>query len=872
MAEPSPRGPLSSRLLQYSAHIQASFKYQSINDEIIDNNITPPILTTPNPKRKAICITPPVKKNKEPNEDTPVLVNVSKLQVQAIYGGSLGFYTIVLTTQCSSAVVVHLMIQSDRSRAVRITTSRICFTPKTYHIPQVVGVHAVDITHDTVSVVHRVYSQDERFDQAIVPSVQVNVMGNEASYVWSFGGDPVLHQQQSSSGVSMATPYLVTGFAAACQQPIGTGEVQSTMLNVIKHLREDQDIYFSSLGCGDNFTVAVSSQSCLTYVFGQGTMGTIGDHSCASTKTPLLLNPSIFATPQEKPAIVSLSCGQHHVAVISRGGHVFTWGSGRLGQLGHKNYLDLQHPKRIQLDPPEKQLREAADAVIVAKYVACGGQHTLVITDLQQVLAFGNNKAGQLGLGHRNCRTESGWRSCVPTVISSLAMYSVHQVAAGLHHSACITTQGELYTWGCGIDGRLGNNSSTAQDIPTVVYGLKTLGVVPKVVRCGGRHTCILTSTDELYTWGANDFGQLGLGHTRQRTTPALVSFPKPSRILDVSLGQFHSAAVAATGDVYTWGYDVNGGLGLPDTLGIQSSPVLVPAFTGLEAVQIQCGWSHTTVLTRRKTAAKKVIIPEKPIKLPLKQRAITGESGVNLFQTLQALAMCQNPSRPKSARPYHRTPRPVESEKVRRSVQAFHDRMARVRPQSARSYKPPQLTKLAPKPPKKAIRKSSRPSTAPLKTTPRSPSANRDANKSVRPLVKRPQSARGSSIFRKQCTPRFPPPMTPRELKTMTHTVLHQLEQLTPNDDEKVVDNNNNEATTSRWTFLTDCAIPAMDETSRTKKTPKQRPRSASCRVHRPSSVVLDQIGLRSKWKEKPIESVLKAKQYRDQPRLWLH
>ncbi|EQC27454.1 hypothetical protein SDRG_14778 [Saprolegnia diclina VS20] len=860
MTEPSPRGRLSSRLLQASANIQASFHCQPPPEELSNND------EAPVQKRNAVCILPdfsalglagPTYPDHPQAFGGSSLVHVSKLQVEAIYGGSMGFYTLVLTTACVSPVVVHIMVQSDRSRAVRITTSRICFTPKTYHIPQAVGVYAVDVTRDAIAVVHRVYSQDERFDQAFVPSVQVAVFGNEASYVWTFGGDAAL---LPPSGARRG-PHLVSGFAHAANESAGRTENQEASQPAVDGLLEDHDIYFSSIGAGDTFTVVVSSQSCLAYTYGQATLG---DHTnCGSTTAPQLLLASTFFSAHEKPAIASLSCGQHHVAVITRAGLLFTWGSGRFGQLGHSSYLDILTPRRVDFTGLLTKAGDDASKVVV-KSVACGGQHTLVITDLQQVLAFGHNKAGQLGLGHRNCRTESGWRSCTPSVISTLTMHSVHQVAAGYHHSACITTQGELYTWGCGVDGRLGTNSTTTRDTPAIVHALKTLDVVPKIVRCGGRHTCIVTATDELYTWGANDFGQLGLGDTRARSAPTLVTFPSSTRVLDVSLGQFHSAAVTTSGDVYTWGYDVNGGLGLPDALDVQPAPVLLTAFSGLAAVQVQCGWSHTTVLTKRKVPGRKTVLAQH----------LEESTKTNVLATLQHIVSHQIPSRPQSARPYQPTPRQVELARTRQSVASFHDRMARVRPHSARLAPPPTLSvpqrlPRATKPvflKKKKITKKGRPATAPPKrAAPKSPT-KRPTAKPPAPLQPRPQSAcPRRNIFVKKATPRLPPPMTPRELRDMTRTVLHELNHRTPCDD----DDNNLMETTSKWTFLTACTVT----TDAKPKRPKPRVRATRPKPAPPAPLALqlDKAKLRSRWERNDdIQSVLKEKQ-KEHPRLWL-
>ncbi|RQM28332.1 hypothetical protein B5M09_009960 [Aphanomyces astaci] len=439
---PPPRGRVNSRLMQASANLQAVNK--PFDDPSLRQPMSPsPTRQSPTLKRKQpIYAAPPAASTSNTasccassttsfNDTGPVLVHVSKTHLHAVYGGTMGFYTIWLAVPCESTVVIHLLVQNDRTRSVRLSASRICFTPTTYGLPQAVGVQAVDVTRDDdICIQHRIFSQDERFDQLDVHPIHVTVFGNEAAFVWSFGGDAIL-QDVTTNTFARRTPLLIPGMK---EPPAPSGHDPSTLLvpspasSSASH--PPRDVYFSSLACGENFTVVASSQSCVAFAFGQGTDGELGNHASFSTKTPCLLPSHLFATPQERPSIVA-----------TRAGQLFTWGSGRFGQLGHCNYLDINAPKPVQFDKADTANAMLMDGTIVVS-VACGGFHTLAITDVQHVLAFGHNKAGQLGFGHRQSRTEHGWRSCVPSRVESLVDHAIHQVAAGVHHSACISTHG----------------------------------------------------------------------------------------------------------------------------------------------------------------------------------------------------------------------------------------------------------------------------------------------------------------------------------------------------------------------------------------------------------------------------------------------
>ena len=70
-----------------------------------------------------------------------------------------------------------------------------------------------------------------------------------------------------------------------------------------------------------------------------------------------------------------------------------------------------------------------------------------------------------------------------------------------------ITENGELYTWGCGLDGQLGHNSRSSRRQPTHVQGLKLQNI--QCVGCGGGHTVVADDKGKLYAFGNNRNGQL---------------------------------------------------------------------------------------------------------------------------------------------------------------------------------------------------------------------------------------------------------------------------------------------------------------------------------------------------------------------------
>ena len=144
-----------------------------------------------------------------------------------------------------------------------------------------------------------------------------------------------------------------------------------------------------------------------------------------------------------------------------------------------------------------------------------------------------------------------------------LVAVAVAQVAAGGAHTACVTSQGALYTWGEGRHTRLGHGDSAMRPAPTLIQGPLT----EKHVRCvtaGGAYTACVTDDGALYTWGNGHYGQLGHGDRSSRTVPAVVQGPLlGAHVVHIAAGGSHTACITSHGTLYTWGDGDDGRLGL---------------------------------------------------------------------------------------------------------------------------------------------------------------------------------------------------------------------------------------------------------------------------------------------------------------------
>ena len=166
----------------------------------------------------------------------------------------------------------------------------------------------------------------------------------------------------------------------------------------------------------------------------------------------------------------------------------------------------------------------------------------------------------------------------------------------GCEHVSAITDAGELYTWGYNARGQCGQDSTNPITEPTRVAALSTK--VVRLVASSYFHTVVATESDEVWAFGRNDFGQLGIADGHDKHAPTLVSSLRDRQVLAIACGQYHTVLSLAYGGCYAFGKNDYGQLGLesPD---VRATPVLISEPLSDEVVtQLACGYYHTLALT----------------------------------------------------------------------------------------------------------------------------------------------------------------------------------------------------------------------------------------------------------------------------------
>ncbi|KAK8694503.1 hypothetical protein V6N13_072052 [Hibiscus sabdariffa] len=220
---------------------------------------------------------------------------------------------------------------------------------------------------------------------------------------------------------------------------------------------------------------------------------------------------------------------------------------------------------------------------------------------LKDVMIWGEEVVGGkiCGVHSDSFGVESGSNadSLLPKLLESVTMLDVQCISLGARHAALVTRQGEVFCWGEGNGGKLGNKINIDISHPKLVESLS--GIVVQGVACSEHQTCALTHSAELYTWGGELYMNQWLPHK--------VSGPLDGvNVLAVSCGEWHTAIVSTTGKLYTYGDGTFGVLGHGNTQSLLQ-PKEVESLKGLWVKSVSCGPWHTAAIAEIMTNRNKL-------------------------------------------------------------------------------------------------------------------------------------------------------------------------------------------------------------------------------------------------------------------------
>jgi alpha-tubulin suppressor-like RCC1 family protein len=329
---------------------------------------------------------------------------------------------------------------------------------------------------------------------------------------------------------------------------------------------------------------AAASPSKQVVSFGENIWGQLGNAGYAESDP----TPDAVTLPGATGRPTQVAVGEDHSIVLTSGGQIYTFGTGGLGS-GNR-YSEFRSPVAIALPgatgPPVR--------------AAAGVSFSLVVTASGQLFTFGYDGAGQLGDGKRGYEEDP-----TPEAITLPgATGPPVRVAAGREFSLVLTASGQLYAFGGDTQGELGNGTTDYEGVSTPEPITLPGATGPPVrIAAGEYHSLVLTSTGQLYTFGDNHSGQLGNGTSDNAAhpTPEAVTLPGATgRIVQIAAGWEFSLALTSSGQLYTFGNDEYGQLGngtSDDAPHPTPEAITLPGATG-SIKEIAAGKDHSLVVT----------------------------------------------------------------------------------------------------------------------------------------------------------------------------------------------------------------------------------------------------------------------------------
>ncbi|KAL9143215.1 hypothetical protein ABFS82_14G221500 [Erythranthe guttata] len=281
-------------------------------------------------------------------------------------------------------------------------------------------------------------------------------------------------------------------------------------------------------------------------------------------------------------------------------GDVFMWGEGTGDGTVGGGLQRVGSSLGVKMDSLLPKALESA-VVLDVQNIACGGRHASLVSKQGEIFSWGEELGGRLGHGVDSDVLH-------PKLIDALSNTNIELVACGEYHSCAVTLSGDLYTWGDGHFGILGHGNEVSHWVPKRVNG-PLEGIHVSSISCGPWHTAVVTSAGQLFTFGDGTFGVLGHGDRDSVSKPREVESLKGLRTVRAACGVWHTAAVVevmvgsssssncSSGKLFTWGDGDKGRLGHGD-----KEPKLVPtcvaALVEPNFCRVACGHSLTVALT----------------------------------------------------------------------------------------------------------------------------------------------------------------------------------------------------------------------------------------------------------------------------------
>jgi len=238
---------------------------------------------------------------------------------------------------------------------------------------------------------------------------------------------------------------------------------------------------------------------------------------------------------------------------LNENGEVYSFGFNFGGQLGLGNNEENYNSPQIICSLKD------------VEFIECGGYHAFCKTLNNEIFCWGRNDRGQLGLENTDDQN-------TPILCSSLSNEDVIDIKCGESFTLVLTSNGDVLSCGSNYLSQLGRETD-GHYYSSSFQKIEDLSEISRI-ECGCDHSLCIDINNDLYVFGANYLGQLGLGDTDKRNKP--MKHPSLSNIIDISNGGHHSFVKTSNNEIYAFGNNESSQLGIKTEHEDQFTPIRV--------------------------------------------------------------------------------------------------------------------------------------------------------------------------------------------------------------------------------------------------------------------------------------------------------
>ncbi|MFZ5875057.1 MAG: hypothetical protein ACOYXU_01490 [Nitrospirota bacterium] len=432
----------------------------------------------------------------------------------------------------------------------------------------------------------------------------------------------------------------------------GTDTTQPAPARIVVRTTSGVELTWSAVAAGDDHTLAIAEDGSL-WAWGLNNNGQLGVNDTVTRLAPVRVGSA--------NDWLDIDGGGAHSVGIRRSadealdGSLWVWGDNSHGQLGDGTVAGSENPMQVGTDTSWASVFAGASSTMAVKtdqtlwgwgrnargelgiaqnasglesvpvqtgnasyrWAAAdfGIAHSVMLTADGRLFVAGANPYGEVGNGDVSSKA-------VPVQVGSAGNnWTGTSLSAGWSHSTAVDSSGGLWTWGSNAYGQLGDGTRVDRDVPVQVPA--GTGLTWLAVSAGAGHTAAIRADGRIFTWGDNSFGQLGraLGDNGEQCsqTPAPCGSETPGEIpqflgfdpwVAVTAGAFHTVAITRNGELWAWGANDYGQLGIaPTHVCTTVSPCIEPMPVQVQDNIGREGWLHVAAGGDHTLGIKRLVI-----------------------------------------------------------------------------------------------------------------------------------------------------------------------------------------------------------------------------------------------------------------------